>query len=364
MWVGVEMIRGLIPTVGTWAFLPYALYFQPWLLQPISIFGIHGLSLLVVATNYVVAQVIISLFDLSMSFGLSTGCRPLPVKRALRWMAGMSTALLLWVGLSAAIMEAPAATVRVAAIHPAFRIQTQEGIERLFSLTREAARRGARLIVWNEGALPFDPRERYTARLRDLSVETGADLVIGYAVRTDRGLRNEVTVLSSEGQFLGLYGKDHPVVWAGEASITRGTYPVFRSQIGTIGAIICYDLDFTDTARKVVRNGARLLAVPSSDWPGIAHKHYTHLVFRAIENRVSVVKADVGFDSAIIDPYGWILQRRITPEPKTHVLVADVPLGGGRTPLHILGDWSGWLALGGLASFVFSDMGFFIRRKP
>ncbi|MEW5933494.1 MAG: hypothetical protein AB1816_07925, partial [Bacillota bacterium] len=60
-----------------------------------------------------------------------------------------------------------------------------------------------------------------------------------------------------------------------------------------------------DTARKVARNGARLLTVPSFDWLAIAHKHYTHLVFRAIENRVSAVKADVGF--AIVDPYGRIL---------------------------------------------------------
>jgi apolipoprotein N-acyltransferase len=78
---------------------------------------------------------------------------------------------------------------------------------------------------------------------------------------------------------------------------------------------------------------------------GIADKHYTHLVFRSIETRTSTVKADSTYDSAAIDPYGRILDRHITPDGSAYTLVADVPLGSGKSPYVTLGDWLGWVAL-------------------
>jgi len=219
--------------------------------------------------------------------------------------------------------------------------------------------------------LPFDPQIRCPEEaalgtssigssgrctLRALAAETGAHLVIGYAVKTEEGLRNEVTVLTPDGRFLSVYGKDHPVAFAGETSLTRGTYPVYETPLGRLGTIICYDLDFTDTARKVARNGAQLIAVPSFDSPEVAAKHYSHVVFRAVENRAAMVKADVAFDSAIVDPYGRILERAVTARPEQAVLVADVPLGSADTPAIRLGDWVGWLCLVGMAGFLVLDL--------
>jgi len=63
-----------------------------------------------------------------------------------------------------------------------------------------------------------------------------------------------------------------------------------------------------------------------------------------VENRVPMVKADVGFDSAIIDARGCIIEHQITPKPEQAVLVADVPLGPANAPAIRLGDWIGWLA--------------------
>ncbi|MFO3798014.1 MAG: nitrilase-related carbon-nitrogen hydrolase, partial [Anaerolineales bacterium] len=154
------------------------------------------------------------------------------------------------------------------------------------------------------------------------------------------------------------FGKDHPVVFAGETSPTRGTYPVYDTPLGRLGTIICYDLDFTDTARRITRNGAQLILVPSHDWPQIAAKHYTHLVFRAVENRVSLVKADnSGNDSAIIDPYGRILASAITPggDRNGQFVLADVPLGTADSLTVRLGDWMGWIALAGMAFFLIYD---------
>jgi apolipoprotein N-acyltransferase len=76
-------------------------------------------------------------------------------------------------------------------------------------------------------------------------------------------------------------------------------------------------------------------------------------VFHAVENRVTIIKSDSsGSDSAIIDPYGRILASTITPEGGDAVLVTDAPLGTGDTLTARLGDWTGWISLGGLAFFM------------
>lgn len=226
---------------------------------------------------------------------------------------------------------------------------------RLLDDSRQAAKQGAQLIVWPEEALPFDPQVEHTDELRALAAETGAHLAIGYNVMTEKGRRNEATVLAPDGDFLGVYGKEHPTSFRGEESITAGTFPAYDTSLGTLGTIICYDFAFTDSARDVAANGAQLIAAPSWDWPAIAAKNYAHPLFRAVENRVSIVKADCGYDSAIIDPYGRILDRAISREPTVAMLVADVPLGTGDALQTRLGDWVGWPSLAGLAFFIVLD---------
>lgn len=359
VWVGIEMLRGFVPVMGTWGFAAYALYEQPWLIQPVSIFGLYGLSLLVLLVNYGLALGALALLDRRRR--LDSDVRVVRPRSANRWLCAIGVVLFVWVGLSLTLTQYEirnTSHVRVAAIQPAFKIQTEAGRQKMYDLTRQAAAQGAQLIVWHEGALPFDPQAKHTDELWALAAETGAHLVIGYAVQTERGLRNEVTVLTPEGEFLGVYGKAHPVAWGGETSLTRGAYPAYDTSLGRMGTIICYDLDFTDTARKVARNGAQIIAVPSFDWPAVAAKHYSHIVFRAVENRVALVKADVAFDSAIVDPYGRIVARAVTPEGEQAVLVTDVPLGTADAPAVRLGDWVGWLFVVGMVTF-----GGYGRRK-
>jgi len=195
----------------------------------------------------------------------------------------------------------------------------------------------------------------HTDELRALAAETGAYLAMGYNVMTAEGRRNEATVLAPDGAFLGVYGKEHPTYMRGEESITAGTFPAYDTSLGKLGTIICYDFAFTDSARDVAANGAQIIAAPSWDWPAIATKNYAHPLFRAVENRVALIKADCGYDSAIIDPYGRIIARDVSPEPNVAMLVADVPVGRSNALQTWLGDWIGWLALAGMVFFTVFD---------
>ncbi len=362
-WAGIEMIRLFIPIAGTWGFIAYPLYRQLWFIQPASIFGIIGQGVLIMTVNLVLAQGVFYWLDRRKNPQAGS---VLPAKMVARWAAGTGAAVIGWTVLSLALFQpAEGRTVRVAAIQPeispivtsmAGEDETVEVIHNaMIEQTRQAASEGADFIVWPEGAMTFDPQVDDRLGLAALAQDTGAYLAVGYVVVLEDGtFRNEATVIDPAGNFLGVFGKDHPVVFGGETSVTRGTYPVYETPLGTLGTIICYDLDYTDTARKLAAQGAQLIGTPSNDWGGIADKHYTHVVFRAVENRVAMVKADGGFDSAIVDPYGRINALAVFPEGGGATLVADVLLGSGAGTINTrLGDWVGWIGIAGMAFFSF-----------
>jgi apolipoprotein N-acyltransferase len=376
-WAAIEMIRLFLPIAGTWAFIAYPLYRQLWLIQPASIFGIIGTGMLVMLVNHVLALQAIGWYDRRWLPDVSdqnpdqSSLRP-GLQR--RWAFAGGAIVLVWLILSLVLLNIPLNTpsVTVAAIQPSVSpiISANQGLDvnsihgRMIEQTREAAEKGAKFIVWPEGSFSWDPLIEDRLNLAGLAIETESFLVPGYVVVVgDEGFRNEATVIDPGGNFLGVFGKDHPVVFGGETSLSRGTYPVYETTLGKLATIICYDLDYTDTTRKMVELGAQLIGVPSNDWGSIADKHYTHVVFRAIENRVAMVKADGSFDSAIIDPYGRILELAVYPEGGEATLVADLQLGSGRGTINThLGDWLGWLALAGLAFFTFGS-GWLIKKS-
>jgi len=316
---------------------------------------------LIMMVNLVLAQGILYWLDQRKS---EESVSNIPERRVRRWANGTALAMILWVVLSFVLLRPlDASSVTVAAIQPDISpiITGNEGNEALLDQihremieqTKQAADQGAKLIVWPEGAMLFDPQVDDRLGLVDLAQATESYLAIGYVVNLPDGtFRNEATIIDPNGEFLGVFGKDHPVLFGGETSPTRGTYPVYDTALGKLGTIICYDLDYTDTARKLAAQGAQLIGVPSNDWGGIADKHYTHVVFRAIENRVAMVKADGGYDSVIVDPYGRIQALASYPQGGGATLVADVLLGDGKGTINTrLGDWVGWLGLAGIVFF-------------
>jgi apolipoprotein N-acyltransferase len=361
-WVAVELVRSLIPALGTWGFVGYTLFRQTWFLQPVAIFGTFGLDLLIMLANYALALLLLAWLDRWRG----RGGRPrqgegalVPMRLAWRWCAAAAAACALWGATSVALLPGGDGTpaVRVAALQPGYRWEanahSREERDRailaaLTAQTRRAAALGAKFVVWPESALHADPQTVYREPLGALAKEVGAYLFVGYRLATPASRRNEVVAIAPDGAFLGVYGKDHPVGFLGETSITRGTYPTYATPFGVVGAIICADIDFTDTPRKLARDGAKILFVPSADWPAISTKHYVLAVFRALETGSAVVKSEYGHDSAIVDGYGAVLSSVVTPEGSEAVLIADVVARPGLPLAARWGDWVGWLCVAAL----------------
>jgi apolipoprotein N-acyltransferase len=277
-------------------------------------------------------------------------------RHAALWCGGALAALAVWCAFSLSLGDRGDPTVRVAVLQPGARHNAGETraardramLGRLTAQTRAAASLEARLVVWPEGAFAVDPAIAYAGELGDLARETGAYLVVGYKIQTPAGSRNEAVTVDPHGDFVGRYGKDHPVGFLGGTSVSRGTYPTIDTRFGKLGTMICADTDFTDTARQFALQETKVIAVPSADWPAIATKHYTHSVFRALETGAVVAKSEYSLDSVIVDGYGRIVASAISPEGTTAVLVAEVPLRDGVPLVARLGDWVGWLCLAGM----------------
>ena len=366
-WVGFEMIRSLIPLVRMHGFIGHTVHTQPWLIQPVSIFSIYGLNLVIILVNYALAQGVLALFDRKFQWDDV----PAVSKRlAKRWLAGAGGGLAVWIAISLIILAgAPKdpETIRVAAVQsgvpvPAHWPPDQPQEERLKSLveqTRAAAQQGAQLVVWPELGVGFDPQVEHTDELRALTADTGAHIVIGYGRATETESRNAAVPLTPSGEFLPIYGKSH--IPPGELmDPDAGKYPVYDTSLGRWATIICHDTNFTESGRIMARKGARLLAIPTFEAyiPGFEKIFYIQMLFRSVENRVATIKADTAFSSSIIDPYGRILALRSgAPEGESFALVADVPLGSGNTLYSRVGDWVGWLSLAGFIFFmIFPDV--------
>jgi apolipoprotein N-acyltransferase len=360
-WVGFEMIRRWVPLVRSHGLIGHTLHTQPWLIQPVSIFGVYGLSLLVILLNYALAQGVITLFDQKWRWDEVPA---MEAKASRRWLAIAGIVLVVWVGISlvtlaTATKDLP--TVRVAAVQSGHStpgtwddVPQEERLQELVEQTRAAAQQGAQLVVWPELGVGFDPQVEYTDELRALAAETNAHIVIGYGRSTETESRNAAVVLTPAGEFLAISGKSH--IPPGEASDPDGgAYPVYDTSLGQLGAIICHDANFTDSSRILANKGAQLLAIPTLETyiPGFEKMFYVQTLFRAVENRVPTVKADIAYSSAIIDAYGRVVAKRSgAPEGQAFALVEDVALGASNTLYSRLGDWTGWLSLAGMIFFM------------
>jgi len=336
LWTGALFVVGLTP-LASWLDPAYALYRQPWLIQPVSVFALSGLNLVILLTNYGIAAAV-----------LSTGLR----RRALL-VGGVAVLLTAWISTSAVLLSHSDSgrALRVAVIqpgrnthNPATPAAAQASNAAMLAVlergTRRAANDGAQLVVWPEKAFQdMGPGNTEWRNIERIAATAHVYLVVGYS--PDPRRFNQAAVLDPSGRVLVTYNKQHPVSFAGDHS-TGGPVVVASTPLGRIAPIICYDLDFENTARDATRKGAQLLAVPSEDWAGIADQHYTHLVFRAVENHVAAAKADTAWDSAIIDSHGRIHAAQVDTSSGSAVLVATIPLGSGRSPFVTTGNWIGW----------------------
>lgn len=116
-WVGFEMVRAtFIPVIATSAFIGYSQATQAWLIQPVSIFSVYGLNLVIMLVNYALAQGAIAWYDRKQEPTVNVR---LDTRSARNWLVGTGIIVAVWIGVSLVILNnAPEdePTIRVAAL--------------------------------------------------------------------------------------------------------------------------------------------------------------------------------------------------------------------------------------------------------
>jgi apolipoprotein N-acyltransferase len=210
-----------------------------------------------------------------------------------------------------------------------------EIVERTARLTERAIAEAApAFVAWPETALPdvVSRQTRWTTRVTQLVGRSGTTVVTG-GVELDPSTLGASRRYNAAFAFTPEHSGEVEVVHRKQKLVpvieqvpndgmnlsrTRfgGFTPgreveVSTAAIGRYGTLLCYELTFPGMARELRRKGADVLVTLSNDaWfrrTAASHQHFAHAILRAVENRVTVVRAANTGVSGIVDPLGRVV---------------------------------------------------------
>jgi apolipoprotein N-acyltransferase len=341
LWTCLEYLKSHLLTGFPWENLAYSQYLNPHVIQIADIAGIYGITFVVVFINVVICNLLnyLLLGDDGKGWQRPAG----------EFMGALLLliAILIYGDLRISEVQVKlhtAPSIDVALIqgnidqsikwNPQSQQETLTTYKFLSNLNPSSS---SRLIVWPETAVPFyfqdmDDRSRQVYKV---AKDTDNWLLFGSPsyIKEQSGVSylNSAFLISPEGRIPERYDKVHLVPY-GEYVPWRTVFPFlgklvvgvgdFRAGQGyhplamnnhKIGVLICYEAIFPEASRIYKNKGAELLVNITNDaWFGFSSAPYQHLsmtVFRAVENRLFVVRAANTGISAIVDPAGGIIAQ-------------------------------------------------------
>jgi apolipoprotein N-acyltransferase len=337
------------PFVFPWH-LGAGLYRVTPIIQISDLFGIYGVTALVVAVNAALWELL----------------RFIRRKASFPWVSfstatGLIVASLLYGFWRIAFVEQQrkeAPDLQVGVVQANVRIEERRSPmlrgdiwRRYQHLSREAVKRGAELIVWPESAVHFLYRPeagKHTASgiLREFVRTLQRPLLFGsWAVEKD-GPRNRAYLLGPNGEFVDHYDKVQLLAF-GEYMPFSNWIPQIKGLVQGVGdfrpgerieplcwedfcfgVLICFEAILKPISREFTNQGAQFLVNITNDaWFGDTSCPEQHLMlaaFRAVENRVWLVRAANTGISAFVDPVGRIIHRAAYLEQAVRVCRIDL----------------------------------------
>jgi apolipoprotein N-acyltransferase len=360
----------LRPPVDLLAFTQYT---HLSLLQANSIFGPYGLGFVIVAFNASLA-----------------GFFSAPKKAAWLNFCAAAALVLAWGGWGIASLrtrqtEGPTAGVQILQpnVDQYQKLDSTSAhaiLDNFNELLSRPSSENPALIVWPESSLPFWVMESGDVHFASQwSRRLKAWQAVGVVSQNGGSDYNSAFLLDPDGKIQGVYHKRQLVPF-GEyipaafgwtrrlvgyldqmGNLTPGVddQPLWPTIWGKAGATICYEAVFPGWARADAQRGARIiLNVTNDGWYKDTWGPYQHFgtnVFRAIESRVTVIRAANTGISAVIDPWG-IATAKLDLNTRGR-LDAEIPLKDpfpNRSFYARHGDWFGFLNLFALMGLTLS----------
>jgi predicted amidohydrolase len=158
-------------------------------------------------------------------------------------------------------------------------------------------------------------------------------IVFSIVERDGPDLFNTAVLLDRTGRIAGKYRKVQlPFEEVSIGIAPGGGFPVFETDFGKVGILICHDASFPEAARELALNGAEMILMPI--WGG----RPALVRARAIENGVYMVTSGYDYPSEIISPLGDVLAT-VPVNQGPAVAVAEIDLSQ-RFPEEYIGVWN------------------------
>lgn len=249
-----------------------------------------------------------------------------------------------WDEISLEPIPAPAPReVTVAAINyrPSGGASAADNVERFIEAVEKAVPGKVDLILLGEGITVVGTGKKYsevaepvpgptTERLGEYARRRNAWLVAGIYEREAPAIYNTAVLLDRQGRLAGKYRKVYLPREEIEGGLRPGDhYPVFQTDFGKIGIMICWDLQYADPARHLAVKGAELILLPI--WGGNEALPRA----RAIENQVFLAASGYNHPTYILDPDGRTLA---TAPALGQAAVAKLDLNR-----RYVDQWLGWM---------------------
>ncbi len=221
--------------------------------------------------------------------------------------------------------------VRLATVHhrPRNSKSAEANLKAFGALVDRAGMQKADIVCLPEGATivgtPLDyvtgsePVPGPTTRfLGEVARRNNLYIVAGLLEKDGDVVYNTAVLLDRKGNLAGKYRKTSLPREEIDGGVTPGnSFPVFDTDFGRIGIMICWDVTFPEPARALARQGAEIILLPI--WGGDINLAKA----RAIENQVYVVSSTYDMISAVFDLEGNIVKEA---KQDKEVVVVDVNL--------------------------------------
>lgn len=169
----------------------------------------------------------------------------------------------------------------------------------------------------------------YLASLRALAEKHRVSILFGYTEKRDGKFYNAALMVDRTGRTVGQYYKTH--LQGHDLRFSPGEdLPVFETPWGKVGALICADRRWPETARVLRLRGARLILVPAYGMWHLDNEWWMRTRSYENENFLAFVHPNVAFVS---DPKGAIVAKLQSNVPG--ILVADMDLSRVSEKSHI-----------------------------
>jgi len=325
IWVSVEFVRSFGILGFPWISLANTQIDYFFLIQNAEYVGIYGISFWIILLNTFLYYILFYNRKLKLKLlFLSIFIFP--------WLSG--------VYILSQIQESSVDDYKVSVIQPNISLSNKRdysnrflNIDNLIKKSKKCINEGSQLIVWPESALPYDNLQNNKTLnyiIDNLLTDNDSYLLTGNVIYDEKGHYNSAVLIDKTG-IVNIYNKRLLVPVAeyvplsdffqslkelnfGQANFSKGEKDIlFNTYNQKFSSLICFESTFPHINRRHAKMGADYFIYLVNDgWYETApepQQHFRQSIYRAIENRKTVIRcANTGI-SSVIYPSGKVVEH-------------------------------------------------------